>query len=71
MKKKAEELVNRFYNCAPEIKVNGNKNYLLMSKLQAKKCALITVDEIIKECKMWENQSFEYWEQIKNEIDNL
>ena len=71
MKKKAEELVNRFYHSIVDKNVNGRTMYLLMSKLQAKKCALIAVDEIIKECNIWGNDTLEYWEQVKTEIYNL
>jgi hypothetical protein len=71
MKKKAEELVNRFYNFTVDKNENGRTNYLLMSKLQAKKCAVIAVDEIIKECNIWGNDTLEYWEQVKTEINNL
>ena len=35
------------------------------------KCALIVVDEIIKDKKMFNQISVEYWEEVKQEIENL
>jgi len=46
---------------------------------EAKQCALIAVDEIIKECYnwngsdnvQWETNRFEYWNEVKQEIEKL
>jgi len=46
---------------------------------QSKQCALITVNEIMKECYNWaggENieydiKRFQYWQQVKEEIEKL
>lgn len=37
----------------------------------AKQCALIAVDEIIKDKKMFNQISVEYWEEVKQEIEKL
>lgn len=40
----------------------------------AKQCALIAVEELIKEKNKWENGSFytsNYWDYVKKEIENL
>jgi hypothetical protein len=56
-KEKAQELVDKF---------DSTLTYL-ESKTKAKQCALITVDEIIKEVVL----SSMYWQQVKIEIQNL
>jgi hypothetical protein len=46
---------------------------------QSKQCALVVVDEIIKECYnwngsdnvQWETNRFDYWNEVKQEIDKL
>jgi hypothetical protein len=60
-KEKAEELVNK-YMCYAQ---------------NSKECALIAVDEIAK-CTKYENQKFnndrfseDYWQQVKQEIENI
>jgi len=55
-----------------------NDGYTLPLEM-AKQCALIAVDEIIKECYrwtgqgngQWENARLEYWERVKYEINKL
>lgn len=68
-KEKAKELIEKFYENDPEI---GR------SITQATKCALIAVDELIKENEKWhywhnlKSEEFvEYWQQVKTEIENL
>jgi hypothetical protein len=70
-KEKAKKLFLKFYR----------DNDLLvedLSKIQAKECALIAVDEILD---VWENQQprrfeewlgiFQYWQEVKQEIEKL
>jgi hypothetical protein len=66
-KEKAEELVNKFYNLESE----GDKGGW-MTFNDAKKCALIAVDEILQMgiIAYW-NMAKEYWEEVKNEIEKL
>ena len=60
----------------------NSKNDILFHQLDkegAKQCALITVNEIMKECYNWaggENieydiKRFQYWQQVKEEIEKL
>ena len=66
-KERAEELVDRYYNSNSE----GDTGW--MAKNDAKQCALIAVNEIIHlEIVLGiDNQDFEYWEEIKQEIKKL
>jgi len=46
---------------------------------QSKKCALVAVDEIVKECSewvggdfsRWEQSRIDYWQEVKSEIERL
>ena len=65
-KEKAEELVNRF----------ENETHSLVKDEDAKQCALIAVDELIKEELLWlqevgGNESESEWIKVKQEINNL
>lgn len=69
-KDKAQELVDRYYFLYGD-------GYL---GSMHKQCALIAVDELIKEQEIWKktvknNIGFEekttYWQQVKQEIENL
>lgn len=81
-KEKAKELINKMYNtehCG--IEHFPNKRYCECSEInlyQAKQCALIAVDEILKlEFIDSVFVSFsdltlqEYWKEVKQEIENL
>ena len=64
-KQKAEELVNT-YKVA---------NYPKLNKDESKKCALVAVDEIIYQIR-WNlaygyEKQLEYWQEVKQEINNL
>jgi hypothetical protein len=58
-KEKAEELYFKMYD------VYGYDDY----RLRAIKCALITVDEILKI--IHTNMEDKYWQEVKREIENL
>ena len=67
---KAEELFNKFRN---EITSFLGDN---MKKINAKKCALIAVDELIKIHYLLTtthetSPSISYWKEVKKEIQNL
>ena len=60
-KEKAKELINKFLSTGMMIK-------------QAKKCALIAVDELIIEENIYNNGRFypsRYWKLVKQEIEKL
>ena len=63
-KEKAKELVNKFNY--------EDKHYLM---LDAKQCALILLDEMLKEkaeCSKYEcyGEDIRFWEEVKKEIEN-
>ena len=68
-KEKAEELVAKFFQFKPRLKFdidNENEYY------QAKKCALITVDEIIIALNFhqWQNtKQIDYYIEVRQEIE--
>jgi len=71
-KEKAKELVDKYYNLESE----GDKGGW-MTKNDAKQCALIAVDECINIHFNLESdrngigESFKYWQEVKQEINNL
>jgi hypothetical protein len=54
-KEKAKELVEKFY----------------WDYDRAKQCALIVVDEVLGQFKWRPKDSLSYWEEVKQEINNL
>jgi hypothetical protein len=60
-KEKAEQLVNT-YKVA---------NYPKLNKDECKKCALIAVDEILLACALETKGKFEYYFEVKKEIEKL
>jgi hypothetical protein len=65
---KAEELFNKFYPRATSYS-SDRKN----QKDNAKQCALIAVDEMLDFITKYDNHwlDYTYWEEVKNELDNL
>ena len=59
-KEKARELVNRYVNLS---KITASSEYI---QYQAKQCALIAVDEILKE-----TLDIYFWHEVKQEIEKL
>jgi hypothetical protein len=68
-KEKAEELVRKYYT------FGINKEGQTLSWLEAKQCALICVDIILQEIEnIDDGQTFipyDYWEEVKKEIELL
>jgi inorganic pyrophosphatase len=65
-KEKAEQLVNKMFNW-----IAGGS---VIEYEMAKECALIAVDELIEEQEKYNNGSFypsNYWNEVKQEIENL
>jgi hypothetical protein len=58
-KEKAEELINKMYQCS----IDG-------LEFNAKQCALIAVNEIYNEIHTY-YERYEYWEEVKQEIEKL
>ena len=72
-KEKAEQLVESFMN----IKQQKLTDYSRIYHSTAKQCALIAVDEMLKEIDVFflerynATDRFYYWQEIKNEIEKL
>ena len=71
-KEKAQELVEKYQKL--DIEIGGQYDgYLTMKIHDAKKCALIAVDEILKlvsdDLDLYYKDCI-YWEQVKAEIEN-
>jgi len=72
-KEKADQLVNVYYNSIMSFLTNN------MKLENAKKCALIAVDQIILEqCKSselkdarYQDERLNYWNEVKQEIKNI
>ena len=58
-KEKAQELVNKFSAVGLQVREEGIH------------CALIAVDEILNVGFMDTNDLYEYWQEVKQEIENL
>ena len=65
---KAKELVEKFI---PMTKDWDEQNGYLINEGKAKECALIAVDEIIKEHYPQDAKRCEYWNQVKTEIEKI
>lgn len=69
LQEKAQELVNKFkphaFNGAVE------ENDQLMELFHAKQCALIAVNEIITNRERIKGIDKLYWQQVKQEIENI
>jgi len=63
-KEKAEELVENFY-----CNIDFNECYQ-GSKISAKQCALICVDEVLDN-RILNHNTWEYWQDVKQEINKL
>ena len=78
-KEKANELVDKFYQRFPlkmdVITTRGDLSWEYDNWEEAKQCALIMVDEIIDAIDWHEfehpNKEFDYWYEVKQEINNL
>lgn len=74
-KEKAKELVDKFYQRFP-LKMNvittrGDLSWEYDSWNEAKQCALIAVDEILGQFIWRPSDGLSYWEEVKQEIENL
>jgi hypothetical protein len=68
-KEKADKLINKYFK-------NSDLLYHDLNWIQAKECALIAVDEILKsnptviDCNKTE-LNYKYWSEVKQEIEKL
>lgn len=77
-KEKAKELVDKFYQLFPlqkdVISIYGTLSWEYDNWKQAKQCALIAVDEILKDKEIIDGMRVindSYWIDVKTEIENL
>lgn len=67
-KKKAQELFDKYYLICQEFTEE------IQCSIQAKQCALIAVEEIINYLEITlgvDKEDFEYWYEVKREIEKL
>jgi hypothetical protein len=64
-KEKAIELVDRYYSLF-SLELENT-----IDITQAKECALIAVDEILGQFRWRPSDGLSYWEEVKQEIENL
>ena len=75
-KEKAKELIREFKKYAYYPKTKDDELFVKELKENAKQCALIAVDEIIKETKLHDKTIYQhgrtfYWQEVKQEIEKL
>ena len=86
-KEKAQDLVNSFYYSLPNNGSETGINSTTSRYGEAKKCALIAVDEIIKQfvgvydslkdagvldsASVQDSANYKYWQEVKQEIEKL
>lgn len=72
MKEKAQQLIDKFYFALPNNGSFTGINNVNDRYEEAKQCALISVDEIIKSTS-WQYlvEGLDYWQKIKHEIEKL
>ena len=78
-KEKAIELVDKFYQRFPltmdVITTRGDLSWEYDSWKEAKQCALIAVDEMLKELESIDDGQtvipYNYWQEVKQEIQKL
>ena len=68
---KAKELVSKFYYMLPNNGGFTGINNVESRYKEAKQCALIAVDEVLLACALETKGKFEYYFEVKKEIQNL
>ena len=73
---KAKELVSKMYIEYKPSEDDASGVYVFYMNLEiAKRCALIAVDEMINQCWNYRDidleRSHDYWQEVKQEIENL
>jgi len=75
-KEKVKELVDRFREFADGTDIKTDRYSPNIEKQNAKQCALIAVDEILKEIDdnydtLHSADRKKYWQEVKKELENL
>lgn len=71
-KEKAKELVDKYESkCKVSKCINQDNSEFILPQMK-KECAIILVEEILTNNKVWlDSDSFYYWQQVKTEIQAL
>lgn len=64
---KAKELVEKMFN----VDLQCDNEAMCMLYPHAIKCALISVEELIEEVRYLDDDSQDFWEEVKHEIEKL
>ena len=67
-KEKAKELVDKFYTIDSDSEMFDG---FTMPIFYAERCALIAVDEILKITLSYAGKDYDYWQEVKQEIQAL
>ena len=67
-KEKAEELFEKYYN---RIEHTLSEEYSPHEKFVVKECALIAVDEILNAVTAIADKRYDYWQEVKQELEKL
>ena len=74
-KEKAQELYDKLYDKIEDFDLQHETASLFKERKECTKyCAIIAVDELIKEQTMWQNGQTDpvlFWQQVKQEINSL
>jgi hypothetical protein len=75
-KEKAKELVDKFNVFSKDNTPDFDKYFdqevaIRISKYSAKQCALIAIDEILKGSRLFYIEDYDYWQEVKQEIEKL
>ena len=70
-KEKAEELVHEFKKFAYYPTTNDDVLFVNQLNFNAKQCALIAVDEILNAVTAIADKRYDYWKEVKQELEKL
>jgi hypothetical protein len=73
-KEKAEKLVDKHLRIIADDVIDNKLVYGTLTYKLSKECALIAVDELIKQEEKYNNGTFypsKYWQEVKQEIEKL
>lgn len=66
-KQKAELLIEKYLG----VSWNGDPDENFMTHFEAKKCALICVNEVLSAVISIADRKYDFWEEVKQEIEKL
>ena len=69
-KEKAKELIDKFFKLNPRVKWDYDNKMWVNNYYEAKQCALISVDEILKVAFFASEEIYTHYLEVKKEIEN-